>query len=126
MASRETENIPTGRFPGPGVAWIVRQIPRELHPLFGFRGEEIPEEYEEEIEYLYEIAYPDGSPYRIPLLVQYLVHTEVPTVFIIGDRIELDGVLLTVKNHEHSEVTSGGTRYTHHQVTVALPEAVDG
>jgi hypothetical protein len=128
VASQGTEAVATGRFPAPNVAWMVNQIPRELHALFGFRGEEIPDVYEAEIEYLYEIAYPNGDPYPKPLLVHYIEHAEVPVAFIIGDEIDLDGVTMTVKNWTSRDMESPGMDhgYTCHQVTVGLPEAIDG
>jgi hypothetical protein len=128
VTSREVEKISTGRFPAPHVAWIVNQLPRELHGMFGFRGEEVPEKYDEEIEYVYKIAYPDGSAYLKSLLVEYISGRGIPTGFIIDDEIDLDGVRMIVKNHLQRDVQSGGegSAYVYHRVTVDLPEDVDG
>ena len=123
------ESPGTGRFPMPQVPWIVRQLPQELFGLFGFRGEEIPESYRDEVEYLYTIAYPDGSPYRMPVLVQYVTDPGEPTVaFVVGDRVTLDETEVVVTDWVSREIPAGGgvDGYTYHQVTVALPEAADG
>lgn len=114
----------TGRFPMPTISWVTRQIPAELVPLFGFRGERIPDEYHDTIEYLYTIEYPDGTPYRMPILVEYIGDQEAPTVaFIVGDTIELNGIPVTVKSWDRGEIPPSGrlNGYAYHQVTVALP-----
>lgn len=114
----------TGRFPMPTTYWITEQMPAELVALFGFRDERIPDGYRDEIEYLYVIAYPDGTPYRMPVLVEYVSDLESPAVaFVIGDAIELDGVTVIVKDWKRDGIPSTGTLggYTHHQVTVAMP-----
>ena len=119
----------TGRFPMPTTHWITRQVPAELVPLFGFRGEQIPDEYHEAIEYLCVINYPDGTPYRMPVLVEYISDPEAPPVaFIVGDTIELDGIPVVVKNWDRGKIPAvanlGG--YVYHQVTVAPPVTGEG
>lgn len=118
-----------GRFPMPTTHWITKQMPAELVPLFGFRDERIPDEYRDEIEYLYTIDYPDGTPYRMSILVEYISDPEEPVVaFVMGDTIELDGASVVVANWESGRVpaTSSLGGYTYHQVTVTLPAAEDG
>jgi len=114
----------------PTTFWIARQLPAELTPLFGFREETIPERYRDEIQYLYQVEYPDGTPYRVPLLVEYIDDQDAPAVaFVVGDRIELDGIPVTVEDWDSRPIpaTTSLPEYTHHQVLVRLPGGeVDG
>lgn len=118
-----SEAAGTGRFPMPTVGWITAQLPEELYPLFGFRGEAVPETARDVVEYLYVIKYPDDTDYRMPVLAQYTSDDDPAVAFVIDDEIELDGIRLVVKEHVSREVKPGGDDpgYTFHQVTVALP-----
>jgi hypothetical protein len=114
----------TGRFPMPTVRWITAQLPEELYPLFGFRGEAVPEVARDVVEYLYVLKYPDDTEYRMPILAHYVPEGDPAVAFIIDDEIHLDDVRLVVKEYTSREVKPGGgdPGYTYHQVTVALPE----
>lgn len=119
-----SEAAGTGRFPMPNVGWITAQLPEELYPLFGFRGEAVPETARDVVEYLYVIKYPDDTDYRMPILAQYTSDEDPAVAFVIDDEIELDGIRLIVKEHVAREVKPGGEDpgYSFHQVTVVLPE----
>lgn len=119
-----SEAAGTGRFPMPTVGWITAQLPEELYPLFGFRGEAVPEAARDVVEYLYVIKYPDDTDYRMPILAQYTSGDDPAVAFVIDDEIELNDIRLVVKEHISREVKPGGEDpgYTFHQVTVALPE----
>jgi hypothetical protein len=123
-----SEAAGTGRFPMPTIRWITAQLPKELYPLFGFRGEAVPETCRDVVEYTYTLKYPDDTDYPMSILAHYVPEEDPAVAFIIDDEIELDGIRLVVKDHVSREVKPGGgdPGHTYHQVTVALPEAVDG
>lgn len=87
------------------IFWVIWQIFVELVFLFGFCGEQILDEYYDMIEYLYMIKYLDGMLYWMFILVEYIGDQEVLViVFIVGDIIELNGILVIVKSWDWGEI----------------------
>lgn len=117
------ENERIGRFPMPTIPWVTQQLPAQLYPLFGFRGEQIPEKSSEEIEYLYELKYPDGSLYLIPVLMEYTEEDDPAVAFIIDGTIRIGGVEVVVKDWSVRAVppVGGMHPYTYHRVIFTLP-----
>lgn len=102
------------------------QLPKELHGIFGFRGEPVPDVFQDEIEYVTPMRTPDGEPFRKSLLIHY-ASDDVPVAFIIGDTVELDGVEMTISGYSSDVIPLNGPEsfsYTYHYVVVV--KADDG
>jgi hypothetical protein len=132
MTGREVKAVGVGRFPVHRAKWISDQIPAELHDMFGYRGEPGGTEDDhgqDEIEYQYEIKCPDGTPYRMPILVHYMEGEGIPIAFIIDEEITLggDGATFLVSDWTSRRIYSGGGEpdYTLHEVVVRLPEKAE-
>lgn len=119
----EKEQDGVGRFSMPREKWILDQLPEMLKGFFGYRDEYIPDRFCEAIDYTYWISYPDGSGYDKEFLIHYLVDNEVPTAFIIGDTVILDGVpfrVLDYTSERQADCTNAGDpfSYTYWRVRV--------
>lgn len=116
----------TGRFPVP-EKWILQQLPKELHGMFGYRGEAGFDDCRDEIDYTYTMDLPDGATMKKALLVHY-VHEGAPAVaFIIDDEIKLDGIPFTVVSWDFRDIPARGDEpgYRHHVVDLRLAAARD-
>lgn len=118
-----SENKWTGRFPMSTIPWVTRQLPKELYPMFGFRGEEIPRKFRDQIEYMYPLEAPDGSPYPVSILMGYAEEGDPEVAFVIGDTISLDGVNVIVRDWDMRTIPSSShfSAFLHHLVLVTLP-----
>lgn len=109
------------RFPVPRRE-ILEQIPETLRGLYGEQADPEPEEFSDEIDYLYEIKRPDGSPFEALLYCEYVLPGETPVVHVIDGCIELDGIAVEVVRSElfREGVEGDGRQYW--RVVVCLPE----
>lgn len=93
-----------------------------MRGLYGEQTNPEPEEFSDEIDYLYEIKRPDGSPFEALLYCEYVLPGETPIVYSAGGCIELDGVAVEVVKSElfREGIEGDGRRYW--RVVVRLPE----
>lgn len=109
------------RFPVPRRE-ILEQIPEELRGLYGEQDDPELEEFSDEIDYLYEIKRPDGSPFEALLYCEYVLPGDTPVVYTVDGRIELDGIEVEVVKSDlfPKGIEGDGRRYW--RVVVRLPE----
>jgi hypothetical protein len=112
------------RFPAPHPE-ILPLIPDELHPLFSNEQESAePDEVTDVVDYLYTVHRPDGSSDAVPVYREQCRPEDLPVAFILGSRIELDGIGVEVVDCTRESIEDGWTdeRYMYWRVTVRLPE----
>jgi hypothetical protein len=110
------------RFPMP-PEWILKQIPEELHKVFGWRGEDSLDWHADQIHFVYSVTYPDGSAVQVPLLAECVTQDDPAVTFIIDGLITLDDVPVTVESCWKREIPSIGwdPGYTYWEVQVRMP-----
>jgi hypothetical protein len=118
------EKIGVGRFPIPDK-WVLRQLPEELHGMFGPHGDPDvgPDHDGDDIYYTYSVGLPDGNAMKKALIAHY-AGSGTPVTFTVGDEIELEGLRFTVQSWSRETVPArgDGLEYAIHEVGVKLAD----